>query len=81
VIKQTEIGTFVKTASPQVVEVLGTTDLGFVVVDAEHAPFDRGMLDLMVMAGRASQIPVFIRIAEINASVILRVLTLVRRVY
>jgi len=71
VIKQTEIGTFVKTASPQVVEVLGTTDLGFVVVDAEHAPFDRGMLDLMVMAGRASQIPVFIRIAEINASVIL----------
>lgn len=69
--RHNNIGTFVKTASPQAVEVLGTTNLGFVVVDAEHAPFDRGMLDLMVMAGRASQIPVYIRISEINSAVIL----------
>lgn len=65
------IGTFVKTSSPQVIEVLGTTALDFVVVDAEHAPFDRAMLDLMVMGGRAARIPVFIRIAEINPAVIL----------
>ena len=69
--KESNIGTFVKTSSPHIVEVLGTTALGFVVVDAEHAPFDRAMLDLMVMAGRASQMPVFIRIAEINPAVIL----------
>jgi len=46
---QSQIGTFVKTASPHVVEVLGTTALNFVCLDAEHAPLDRGMLDLMVI--------------------------------
>jgi len=71
---QSQIGTFVKTASPHVVEVLGTTALNFVCLDAEHAPLDRAMLDLMVMAGRASHLKVFIRIAEINPSVILSAL-------
>ena len=69
-----QIGTFVKTASPHVVEVLGTTALDFVCLDAEHAPLDRAMLDLMVMAGRASHLKVFIRIAEVSSSVILSAL-------
>ncbi len=68
---EAQLGTFVKTGSPQTVEVLGTTGLDFVVVDAEHAPFDRALLDLMVMGGRAAGIPVFIRIPEINPAVIL----------
>ncbi|GAA4343755.1 aldolase/citrate lyase family protein [Pigmentiphaga soli] len=72
--RQTKLGTFVKTASPQVIEILGTTGLDFACVDAEHAPFDRGTLDLMVMAGRAAGIDVFIRIAEINPAVILSAL-------
>lgn len=66
-----QIGTFVKTGSPQLIEVLGSTALDFVVIDAEHAPFDRGMLDLMVMAGRAARMPVFIRIPAIDPAVIL----------
>jgi len=66
-----QVGTFVKTASPQVIEVIGTTPLDFVVVDAEHAPFDRNMLDLMVLAGRAAQVPVYIRIPEMNPATIL----------
>ncbi|MBT2302045.1 aldolase [Variovorax paradoxus] len=65
------IGTFVKTGSPHIIEVIGTTSIDFVVVDAEHAPFDRGMLDLMVLAGRAARVPVFIRIPEINPAVVL----------
>jgi 2-keto-3-deoxy-L-rhamnonate aldolase RhmA len=69
-----QLGTFVKTASPHVIEVLGTTRLDFVVADAEHAPLDRQMLDLMVMAGRAAGLPVFIRIAELNPAVILSAL-------
>jgi 2-keto-3-deoxy-L-rhamnonate aldolase RhmA len=68
------LGTFVKTASPHVVEVLGTTTLDFVCVDAEHAPFDRATLDLMVMAGRAAGIRVFIRIAEVNPAIVLSAL-------
>src|SRR6218665_85525 len=65
------IGIFVKTGSPQLIEVLGTTALDFVVLDAEHAPFDRGMLDLMVLGGRAARLPVFIRIPAIDPAVIL----------
>lgn len=71
-----QTGTFVKTASPHVIEVLGTTGLDFVVVDAEHAPFDRAMLDLMVLAGRAARIPVFVRIPEIHAATVLSCLDL-----
>ena len=36
------IGTFIKSAAPQTVEVLGLTALDFGNLDAEHAPLDRG---------------------------------------
>ena len=70
------IGTFIKTASPQVVEILGTTTLDYAVVDAEHAPFDRNMLDLMIMAGRAAGLPLLVRIPDTNPATILQVLDL-----
>ena len=68
------IGTFVKTASPQVVEILGLTTLDYAVVDAEHAPYDRNMLDLMLLAGRAAGLPLLVRIPDTNAATILQVL-------
>jgi len=70
------IGTFIKTASPQVVEILGTTTLDYAVVDAEHAPFDRNMLDLMLLAGRAAGIPLLVRIPDTAPATILQVLDL-----
>ena len=69
-----QAGTFVKTASPHVIEVLGTCGLDFAVVDAEHAPFDRGMIDLMVMAGRAAGLPVFVRVPDDRHSTLLSAL-------
>ena len=39
------VGTFVKTASAHVIEILAMSQLDFVVVDAEHAPFDRRDID------------------------------------
>lgn len=68
------VGTFVKTASPQVIEILGHTRLDFVVIDAEHAPFDRGTLDLMVMASCAVGLPTMVRIPEVSAAVVLSTL-------
>ena len=68
------IGTFIKTASPQVVEILGLTTLDYAVVDAEHAPYDRNMLDLMLLAGRAAGIPLLVRIPDTRAATILQVL-------
>lgn len=64
-------GTFVKTASPHVIEVLGTCGLDFAVVDAEHAPFDRAMIDLMVLAGRAAGLPVLVRVTDDRPSTLL----------
>jgi 2-keto-3-deoxy-L-rhamnonate aldolase RhmA len=65
-----EIGTFVKTAAPQIIEILGGAGLHFVVVDAEHAPFDRLALDLMIIAGRSVRLPIFVRIPDMQASTI-----------
>lgn len=69
-----QVGTFVKTASPHVIEVLGTSRLDFAVLDAEHAPLDRAALDLMMLAGRAAGLPLLVRIPDKNPATILSVL-------
>jgi len=56
------IGTFVKTPSPVVVELLGLTPLDCLCLDAEHAPFDRGSLDACLMALGASGMPALVRV-------------------
>jgi 2-keto-3-deoxy-L-rhamnonate aldolase RhmA len=67
-------GTFVKTTSPHVIEVLGVSGLDFAVLDAEHAPFDRAAVDLMVLAGRAASLPVFVRVPDDHHSTLLSAL-------
>jgi 2-keto-3-deoxy-L-rhamnonate aldolase RhmA len=57
----TLIGTFLKTPSPILVEVLATCGLDLLCIDAEHAPFDRGDIDQCVMAARAGGLPVIVR--------------------
>ncbi|MRX49398.1 aldolase [Paracoccus sp. S-4012] len=58
---ETVIGTFVKTPAPQVIEILGIAGLDFALVDQEHAPIGLADMDRMVMAGRASGLPVLSR--------------------
>ncbi len=58
------VGTFVKTPSPIVVEVLALTELDCLCLDAEHAPFDRAAIDVCVMAARASGKDVLVRVAS-----------------
>ena len=62
--KELIVGTFVKTPSPIVVEVLARTALDCVCLDAEHAPFDRGSLDLCLMAARAGGMASLVRVAS-----------------
>lgn len=54
-------GTWVKTPHPHVVEVLSLTSLDCLVLDAEHAPFDRAALDLCILAARAGGKTVLVR--------------------
>lgn len=56
------VGTFVKTPSPMVCEVLGASALDLVCLDAEHAPFDRLQLDQCLLALRAAAKPVVVRL-------------------
>ena len=56
------MGTFLKTPSPIVCEVLGLAPLDCVCVDAEHAPFGRLELDGCLAALRAADMPSLVRV-------------------
>lgn len=56
------VGTFVKTPSPIIIEVLSLTALDCLCLDAEHAPFDRSAIDSCIMAARAAGKDVLVRV-------------------
>jgi 2,4-dihydroxyhept-2-ene-1,7-dioic acid aldolase len=68
--RQAHRGLFIKTPAPQIVEILALEHPDFAVIDAEHGPFDRGMLDLMMLAGRAAQLPLLVRVPDSQSSLI-----------
>ncbi len=65
------MGTFLKTPSAIVCEVLGLTPLACVCIDAEHAPFGRMEIDACVAAFRAADMPTLVRVQTGNAGEIL----------
>lgn len=56
------IGTFVKTTSPVVVEVLAGTSLDALCLDAEHAPFGRRELDGCLAVSTLADMPTLVRV-------------------
>ncbi len=62
------IGIFVKTPAHNGVEVLGATDLDFLVLDQEHSPFDLNAIDSCLMAANAADMPTFVRIQQNTAT-------------
>lgn len=67
-------GTWVKTPHPHVVEVLALSPLDCIVLDAEHAPFDRVSLDSCILAARAAGKPVLVRPASASHENLLQAL-------
>jgi 2-keto-3-deoxy-L-rhamnonate aldolase RhmA len=67
-------GSFLKTPSAIVCEVLGLSELGVVCLDAEHAPFDRLSLDGCVAALRAAGMPSLVRVPSSSPEHILNAL-------
>ncbi len=53
---------FVKSPGPQIVEIAALSGLDFVLLDAEHAPYSAGDVDRAVLAGRAANISVLVRV-------------------
>jgi len=68
------LGTFIKTPTTHATEILGMLGFDFVVVDQEHAPFDAGTIDVMVLAARASNIAPIVRVGDPGEANILSVL-------
>ena len=58
------LGAFFKTPQPILIEVMARAGFDFLVVDGEHAPFDRGDIDTMVIAGRAAGLPLIVRVPD-----------------
>lgn len=61
------LGTFVKSLSYPAVEVLADAGLDFVVIDAEHAPYDRGEIDRALLAAHACRLPALVRVPSCSA--------------
>ena len=60
----TLIGTFIKTPSSIVAEVLSLSSLDVVCIDTEHAPFGRLELDQVVGVFRAADMPALVRTGD-----------------
>lgn len=60
-------GTFMKTPSVDILEVLILAGLDFVCLDAEHAPFDRAALGTLCAVGRAAGFPLLVRVPSGSA--------------
>lgn len=67
-------GTFQKTPTPDVFEVLSLSGLDFVCLDAEHAPFGRVQLDACLAVARAKAYPTLVRVPDGEPSTLLRAL-------
>ncbi|MBP0437183.1 HpcH/HpaI aldolase family protein [Tianweitania sediminis] len=71
---ETLVGTFVKTPATHPIEILGSLGFEFVVIDEEHAPWDRMAIDAALLAARASGTAGIVRVAEPTPAKILAVL-------
>lgn len=58
------VGTFLKTPSSIIAEVLTRSSLDLFCIDTEHAPFGRLELDLCIAAFRAADAPCLVRTAD-----------------
>lgn len=67
-------GTFMKTPAYELVEVFAKSKLDFITLDAEHAPFDRGRLDVCLAMARALSLPTLVRVPAGTPSEILKAL-------
>ena len=56
------VGTFLKTPSVDLIEILSGSGLDYIILDAEHAPFDRMRMDACLAIGRALDFPLLVRV-------------------
>ena len=67
-------GTFLKTPSHVVMEIMAMSGLDFVCIDAEHAPWGRAEMDAALAVARALGFPVLVRVGAGDPATILNAL-------
>lgn len=68
------VGTFVKIGHPDVIEVLATAGLDFVIIDMEHAALGPAEVHALVGSALGHGLPSLVRVPDHGASTIARVL-------
>jgi staphyloferrin B biosynthesis citrate synthase len=68
------VGSFIKTPTSHAIEILGDLGFDFIVIDAEHAPFDRQAIDVALLAAQASRTAGIVRVPDASPAGILSVL-------
>ena len=68
------LGSFIKTPTSHSCEILGLCGFDFVVIDEEHAPFDRVSTDQALLGARAGGTAGIVRVAEASPARLLAVL-------
>ncbi len=61
--RESLIGTFLKTPTSHGAEIVCDLGYDFVVVDQEHAPFDRASTDVALLAARGAGVPALVRVS------------------
>jgi 2-keto-3-deoxy-L-rhamnonate aldolase RhmA len=69
--RQNLVGSFIKTPTTHATEIYGALGYDFVVIDEEHAPFDRAATDIVLLAARASNISGIVRVSSDDPSKVL----------
>src|SRR5688572_33499190 len=64
------------TASPMLVEVMASGGLDFFIIDLEHSPIDLAMASHLVRAGDAAGIAPLLRIPDVDAGLVKKVLNM-----
>jgi staphyloferrin B biosynthesis citrate synthase len=64
--RQHVLGTFIKLATPHVVEIVGQVGFDFVIIDQEHSPLDRAAIDIACLAARTTNIAAIVRVSEVT---------------
>jgi staphyloferrin B biosynthesis citrate synthase len=72
--RETLFGTFLKIPATMPAEIFGAIGFDFVVVDEEHAPFNRETTDRIVLACRAAGLAAVVRVQSADPAAILSVL-------
>nr|WP_221434331.1 aldolase/citrate lyase family protein [Geomicrobium halophilum] len=67
-------GLFISTPHPMMVELVGHADFDFVIIDDEHAPLSKEMIEQMIRAAEITGITSLVRISDIHRHDILKVL-------